>query len=123
MNREQASWWLAGIIDGEGSVYHKGSSREVVITNTDERILNRVREVLDLLGVEFSEHWERLPDRKPCCRIYVVGRRNLVRLGRLPLQSEKQEKLTHLLASYKRDSVYRRRRTSEASLSGGNSLP
>lgn len=121
MNCEQASWWLAGIIDGEGSVYyHEAHSfREVVITNTDERILDKVREALYLLGVSFVEHWDRVPNRKPCCRICITRRENLTRLGRLPLQSEKKEKLTHLLASYKRPNAYTRRRVSEAvSISG-----
>jgi hypothetical protein len=106
MNYEQAAWWLAGIIDGEGCVSYSGGARELTITNTDGKILSRVRGALIILGVDdWYEHWEELPNRKPCCRICVTGRKRLEILARLPLQSDKKEKFASLLASYKRSPV------------------
>lgn len=106
----EASAWLAGIIDGEGSVQdqkQKGRShvRSVRIVNTDERLLASVEDALARLGVSFKRYdrSERARlGRKPIFDIVVSGRPNLLLLADLPFQSAKGDKLRHALNSYVR---------------------
>jgi intein/homing endonuclease len=53
--REQASWYLAGIIDGEGCVSPGKNNYRVVIVNTDESIIEAVQEALDILGIDYKK--------------------------------------------------------------------
>jgi len=61
--------WLAGIIDGEGSIAltHGGNGTSPVlrlmIYNSDEAILFKCRAILDDAGISFYEWWDRRAPR------------------------------------------------------------
>lgn len=117
-DEDAARWWLAGIIDGEGSVgqrKHKGKkqgfTREVRITNTDESIIAASKAALDLLGVTYKLYERR--DRaeranvfgtKPLFDIVISNKEGMdVILDRVPLRCEyKAEKLKTAVGSYVR---------------------
>lgn len=109
-SKGQAAAWLAGIIDGEGSVAMRsvkgtqGFAREVRITNTSERLLDAVREALDLLGVPHTTYDRSERERlgsKPIFDLVVSRKENLELLLRvLPLRSEKADQLKASVESY-----------------------
>lgn len=109
-SKAEARGWLAGIIDGEGSVQEQrvvGRShvRTVRIVNTDLSLLAAVEEALELLGITFKRYdrSERARlGKKPIFDIVIGGRPNLLRVAALPLQSEKKTKLEHAVGSYVR---------------------
>lgn len=58
--------WLAGIIDGEGSITFQVTKRKtgnlvivpfISVTNTDEGIIQRIMDILDNIGVGFKASW------------------------------------------------------------------
>ncbi len=60
MTREQAAYYFAGLLDGEGSVSMsliKGRwwTRSVSITNSDYALIEAAKECLDILGVVYRE--------------------------------------------------------------------
>ena len=76
--RKQDIAWLAGIIDGEGSITFHPEKRSgyhqcrLGITNTDEGILNEVKRILDQWLVFYTVGiLHALPNRKTCYRIEV----------------------------------------------------
>lgn len=113
-NQDQAVGWLAGIIDGEGSVSMRpnrniGSqsfTREVRITNTDVGMLVAAEHVLRDLGVDFKRYdrsdRERLGN-KPIYDISITGKENLDKLHEvLPLMTTKKHVLHQAVTSYVR---------------------
>ncbi len=110
-----AAMWLSGIIDGEGSISKRkvknsrGFVREVRITNTDELLLSRVTEALDLLDVPWTRYDRSERERlgsKPIFDI-VVSRKTTLELlaSKLSLGGEKAAQLDAMLASYIRPGV------------------
>lgn len=111
--KEQARFYLAGVIDGEGHISqrkHKskehGYTREVRITNTDEGLLSASRAALDMLGVKHRTYDRSERARlgtKPIFDIVVWGKENLELLvEHVPLQTEKGDKLKAVVGSYMR---------------------
>ncbi len=68
--------WLAGIIDGEGWIglipAHSGFQGKVVITNTNELICHRVRQLLDELLVPHSTYFRKADSRRKMCQRITV---------------------------------------------------
>lgn len=78
--------WLAGIIDGEGTVsLSHGSNRSphlrVSIYNGDPAILDKLHAVLDGLAIRYHEFWDRRAV-KPNLHVTIVGA-NAIRLHHL----------------------------------------
>ena len=108
-NKTAARWWLAGIIDGEGSVgrvshgKRNPALRYVSITNTDPGIIEAIEEVYRLLGVTYyrrERKWTN-PKWSTAWTIDVNGRENLLLLEDIPLQGNKAGRITALIQSYK----------------------
>lgn len=102
-NRQFALGWLAGIIDGEGSVSDR--HKVVKVANTDPNIIAATKSVLGMLHVPFwtqtrfydNEKW------KPITNVLIHGKRNFeILTNRLVLQSEqKRGALKRLPSLYK----------------------
>lgn len=115
MNHEQAAWYLAGIIDGEGTVGHGKHSRRIEIVNTDINIIEATTQCLDVLGIGYSQRAfqpknymkDSTSTLKYMYVIYISQRVNLEKAYKLvPLQSFKKEKLGAVLSSYVREKPY-----------------
>lgn len=67
--------WLAGIVDGEGSVllYKNGGHyvSKVAVTNSDRAILVKVESLLDKLSILWTENWAGEVN-KPCFHITLT---------------------------------------------------
>lgn len=103
-NREQARYYLAAIIDGEGSVTKAGaSSKSVRISNTEESILDAIRYSLNLLNIRYKEYGEkRASNRLPITIIAIYSWTELSKINDLPLQSQaKKDRLKALLSNIK----------------------
>ena len=104
-----ARHYLAGMIDGEGTVTDpqriRRQSRAVRITNTDRELITACEECCVLLGLRFKVY-ERSPQRCKGKRTYdlvMYGRDNFEKLARLPLRSPiKLARLKGLVLSYPR---------------------
>lgn len=101
-----ARWYLAALIDGEGSAYFKdragartghGSSRVVSIHNTEGDILDAARSCLSMLGIEWNEHLRN--NRKDSGKalgnremtvLVISHREGLEVLASLPIQSKRK---------------------------------
>jgi hypothetical protein len=114
MVRDVEIGWLAGVLDGEGSITMSRPGKEraswhaaVFITNTDLRLLQKAQEILFGMGIE--EARLHLHDRRyskaetmqnrPCYRIYVgtcAGMRRLLEAV-LPQLTAKREQAILLL--------------------------
>lgn len=82
--------WLAGILDGEGSIAMPNNGKgigiavRVDIFNTSTVLLNKVSAVIDAMGLEHSRY-EKLASktnalsRKPVYRVCLSGRENVVK--------------------------------------------
>ena len=83
--KETDKAWLAGIIDGEGcislfrrSTYYVPS---VKIANTNEKLINRCKEILDSAGIEYSVRYSDRGERKnakPAWEICLESRPRVV---------------------------------------------
>lgn len=113
-----AAHYLAGLIDGEGSVTMRpfktrggtqGYARDVRITNTDLDIIEAAEEALDRLGIPYHRYLRT--DRAEQPNVYgskplmdvVVSHRDGLRevLARVPLRcSRKRAKLEEAVGSY-----------------------
>jgi hypothetical protein len=116
MNTETASAYLAGIIDGEGSVglYRwsnghggKGYGRQVRIVNTDWDLLDACAEACEVLGIEFTVYARarngRNPKHKDTFDFRIkASRENFSRLLDLPIRTAKRERLIELVESYRK---------------------
>jgi hypothetical protein len=103
-----AAFYLAALIDGEGTVTDPGRARSkhvVRITNTDYSIIQAAVACCTLLKV-VCQVYERSPKRSPhkrCWDVQVTGRANLERLARLPLVClRKATRLQRIITSYHR---------------------
>lgn len=110
---QAAAWYLAAMVDGEGSVskvydsYGKRcGNRHIAITNTDVALIDAVCSALARLGIEHNRHSD--PDiRQPHYRlrheVHVTNYRSLKRFHDVvPIQAPaKKERLEGLLASYR----------------------
>lgn len=104
MTAGYAAAYLAGIIEGEGSISVPPRSRSVRITNCDAAIIDAVCQALDALNVTWGKTWRAPHSRSnyASCEISVYGRANLARLRRcLTLHGKKNDLLTEA-ASYVR---------------------
>lgn len=98
--------WLAGILDGEGTIGHYTTKAgalifNVAIVNTDLRILDEVSSIYEELGIPHSTHLKNsvsessFKPRKPCYYLYVRQRGEMRRLLELVvpyLRGEKQQR-------------------------------
>lgn len=109
--KTEAAWYLAAMIDGEGSVsntkrgkYAHGYHRGVKIANTDLDLIKATGRACDLLGVAYSIRTveeTRNPAWKPCHYLVIYGRENLIKLLDVPIQSRgKREKLVESVKTY-----------------------
>lgn len=116
MTEREAAYYLAAMIDGEGSVTwppcgpadapHGRSvgARCVTITNTDPFLIRSTCRALDRLKIKWHKyHVARKPPRKACIRIHITGRQNLERLlETVPLKAPgKRWKLIGCIQSYR----------------------
>lgn len=101
MTSQQARYYLAGIIDGEGHVRTRRESRRVEITTTDLGILAATCEALAVLEIEY-----RVKPKKganlPAFAINIYGRQNYKKLNLLPLRSKRAQALQELVDGYVR---------------------
>ena len=113
MTREEALWYLAAIIDGEGcisfSILDSGtlSWQECYVANTELPIVRRVVACLDLIGVDCNVYLQKGTKTpaggvaKPIYQVRITGRQNFELLSEVPLASEaKAVKLHQILTSY-----------------------
>lgn len=92
---EQAAWYLAGIIDGEGHVCSKPHYHYIQITNTDESIISATQEALDLLDIEYRTYdKEAQQDTHQDFWRIVIGKREALETlaDHVELQSEKKQR-------------------------------
>lgn len=112
-NCEQAAYYLAAMIDGEGSVIfrpigpkRRSVGREVRVSNTDEDILEATRTAMRMLGVKFTEYLELGKDeRHPRdCMTLRVGSRDSLEIiwSRVPIMAtRKRDTLRKCIESYR----------------------
>lgn len=79
---EQAAWYLAGIIDGEGHISTNPKNKLVVISNTDPAIIAATQHALDLLGVQYTtrDAWVREGNKK-AFRINIGRHSEIIKLA------------------------------------------
>src|SRR4051812_548499 len=64
--------WLAGLIDGEGTVSlvrHPENGRpilRIVVYSSDHAILDKLHRLLDVLGINYTDRWDRRHERPNC---------------------------------------------------------
>lgn len=99
MNRDMALGYLAGIIDGEGTITNsKKGNRRVVIYNTDQSIIDVTCEVLDMLEIEFKVY-----KRQKMQMIHISRLQNLRKLEEVPIRCTKKiVKLRKAIEGYKK---------------------
>ena len=115
---EAAAYYLAAMIDGEGTVRHSKSyinkngkrtcgTRLIGISNTDSNIIDATTEALDQLGIEYTckrNVPRKSENHKPISLITIHSRVNLAKVFEMvPIQQKfKQDRLRSLLDSYRR---------------------
>ncbi len=109
---EAAVAYLAGIIDGEGTVSRPGAkSRAVIVGNTDPAIITATTRCLDTLQIAYKLNEVKGPKRdaqphlKKCWTVTVGTREGLqLLLDYVPLQApDKLARLQHAVAAYRPD--------------------
>ena len=109
ISTEAARYYLAALIDGEGTINGNQVSREVAIYNTESSILDFAEECLNLLEIPYKRYAPT--SRHPCQEIRFSNREQLLLIADLPLQSSaKKNKLNDVLNSYKTSLEYYRSR-------------
>jgi len=85
MIKETDKAWLAGIMDGEGYISlirrHTYYVPSVKVGNTNERLIHRCKEILDMAGIEYSVTYFDRGDRvnaKPSWDIVMESRPRVV---------------------------------------------
>lgn len=100
---EQAAAYLAGLIDGEGTVAKVNQA--VSMGNTDYEIIEAWQECCAILGLHSTVYGPRQPrgNRKPYWEVYIRSRDSLRRvLDVVPIRAScKRELLVQALARYK----------------------
>jgi hypothetical protein len=104
-SQAEALGYLAGVIDGEGSIWNSGNGRGICIVNTDAGLLDAVDEACDMLGIR-TRRYERSErarlGRKPIWDLWITGRDALALLAeQLPLRTAKAAKLRAIVSSYR----------------------
>src|SRR6266853_3807830 len=103
---EQASAYLAAMIDGEGTVSEPVPgkyNREISIGNTDEDIIAAIKEAFDVLDIGYRVYLRQPPgNRKPLWNVIVHGRPNMKRIrDNIPIRAMvKLGRLDRVIASY-----------------------
>lgn len=96
--------YLAGIIDGEGSVHHGKTARSIEVGNTDLVILHTTKVCCDVLSIEarINGPYQGPGNRKPYWKLLITGQENLRRvLAEVPIQAPaKRLTLQALVAGY-----------------------
>lgn len=123
---EAASSYLAGLIDGEGTVacYRYSGiyrSRHIMVSNTEKDIIRACAEACDYLGITYSiknySRYHKVGNKKPEYRLHIYGYQNCKKvLEIIPIKATyKFEKLQVLVASFER-SMDRRQEDSSSAL-------
>ena len=116
-NKDQAVAYIAGFIDGEGSVRflrHKNgkrkgkvSARSIAVYNTEKELIDAYIEACDMVDIDTSLHYsypKSKQDRneKPVWIASITHSRNLKLVSEIiPIQSiHKKDKLSQILNSY-----------------------
>lgn len=103
--KDQARYYLAALIDGEGSII-MGRTPRVSIANTDPSIILAAYRALKLLGIEntITVHTGKQSNWKSCLEVKINRKSEITKVrDQIPVQSH--PKLTRLLAldlKYKR---------------------
>lgn len=105
--------WLAGIIDGEGTIAHYKTAQGhyvngVVIVNTDVEIIKEIELIYKAYGIYYSKNIRKLYDneiaksRLPCYEVVVRRKRDTLKILELvaPLLIGKKKLLGNKLAEY-----------------------
>ena len=86
MTTQEAAGYISAIIDGEGWVAEQRPERSrriyrVTISNTEQDIIDGVREALDVLGVRhYINTQNKQPPRVPVHHVIISHREGLTRL-------------------------------------------
>lgn len=105
--------WLAGIIDGEGTIAHYKTNQGhyingVVIVNTDEEIIAEIISIYKALGIHYSKNLrkryknELAYSRLPCYEVVVRRKKDIVGVLELvtPYLIGKKQLLGNILIEY-----------------------
>ena len=100
---DDARYYLAALIDGEGSVECRLPQRRVTIYNTEEDIIDAAIECLNILDIDYSIYEYKTGTYKNVTNIRISRRANLERLYELvPIMSQrKRELLYKCIITYK----------------------
>lgn len=98
MNPDQARFYLAAMIDGEGHVDCTQSkrgfwNRKIIIANTDMALIEATAECCDLIGIDYniSVRERKSPRHLPCLHLVICGASNFrTVLKHVPLRSPKK---------------------------------
>lgn len=90
MDAEQAKWYLAGLIDGEGHIQCSYGCRQVSVSNTDKSIIDRAVECCEVLKYHWRLEEPRLTKIGKLYWQLVISRRETMErlIAELPLGSE-----------------------------------
>ncbi len=103
-SKEFAAGYVAGLIDGEGSVaIPKQGTRSIRVSNTDPDIIETYMMACSLLGIETgSVQTTRTPSGKEYYIVPIYGRENFEKVRELiPFVSQaKQAKLDRVIGDY-----------------------
>jgi hypothetical protein len=118
MNQDQARFYLAAMIDGEGHVEclmgNRGWHRRIIIANTDMALIEATAECCDLLDIGYTISTRTRKDERhlPCLVLRISGIRNLrLVLDHVPLRSPKKlRKLQFAMSTVKKPHLRQRDR-------------
>lgn len=106
MNEEQAKWYLAGIIDGEGSI-STGQNKMIRIRVCDKDIIEACIKALKILGIKYKVYWDWKPSAssggsRDYHELRINGQNSVKKLQSLiPIQNAiKRGKLEYAANSY-----------------------
>ena len=105
---EEAAAYLAGMIDGEGTVIHgppPGNARTVRVYNKNNELINATADACDRLRITYKiGWWDDSRNSSWCHSLRIYSKENFVRIRAVvPLQAtSKVEKLDGIIASYTR---------------------
>lgn len=109
--------WLAGILDGEGSVtLNVNSTKRAIypriwISSSEHEILDKTSTIIDKLGIKYGKHWKQPPgNRKPHGYVCVLTHQRVRKLLEtlLPYITAKKERAEHVIefCSIRKDLPY-----------------
>lgn len=104
MTWDEARYYLAGMIDGEGCVYapaDRTRTKRVSVVNTDPAIIEAVEEAYRVLGIRARRYTRTIKSGIAAYDVVVMGQANLRRLYEcVPVQGAKRERLRALVDAY-----------------------